>query len=107
MFFVRVNKFSVINGFQESQFGFPFYAFAYLIFIFYVAKIKAFGDEIECLRIRKKKPKSKKLPELLPSDTNNWNKVIAGLQNGYTIDQVKTRWSISKKNEELLLTESI
>jgi len=72
----------------------------------YVAKVKAFGDEIECLRIRKEKPVIN-LPELLPTDKVNWQKVITALNNGYKIDQVKKKWSISKENEEKLLTESI
>lgn len=72
----------------------------------YVAKIKAFGDEIECLRIRNIKVQTK-LPELLPTDTENWNKVITALNNGYVIDQIKTKWSISKANQEKLISESI
>ncbi len=73
----------------------------------YVAKIKAFGDYVECLRIRNKTPKPEKLPELLPSDKTNWDKVKTALKNGFTIDQVKTKWTISKENQEKLLTESI
>jgi len=48
----------------------------------YVAKVKAFGDEIECLRIKKQKPVIK-LPELLPTDKVNWQKVITALNNIY------------------------
>lgn len=73
----------------------------------YVAKIKAFGeDNVECLRIRPTKPTTK-LPELIPSDTENWDKVKSALKNGYTIDKIKTRWSISKENQEKLITEAI
>ena len=71
----------------------------------YVAKIKAFGeDNVECLRIRSQKPT---LPELKPSDTTNWNNVKSALLNGFTIDQVKTKWTISKPNQELLISEAI
>ena len=73
----------------------------------YVAKIKAFGDEIECLRIRSTKPKSKILPELLPTDLVNWSNAVKGLRNGYTIDQVKTKWSLTPENQEKLISESI
>ena len=73
----------------------------------YVAKIRAFGDEIECLRIRDIKPKQKALNELKPSDTDNWNKVILGLKNGFTIEQVKTKWLLSKENQEKLISEAI
>jgi hypothetical protein len=72
----------------------------------YVAKGKAFGDEIECLRIKKQKPVIN-LPELLPTDKVNWQKVITALNNGYTIDQIKKKWSISKANQEKLISESI
>jgi len=74
--------------------------------VLYVARIKAFGDEVECLRIRNKKA-TNKLPELKPTDLENWNKVIQALNNGYTIDQIKTKWSISKENQEKLISESI
>lgn len=73
----------------------------------YVARIKAFGDYVECLRVRNKTPQPIKLPELKPTDVANWNKVISGLKNGFTIDQVKTKWSITKENQETLLTQSI
>ena len=67
----------------------------------YVAKIKAFGDEVECIRIRKEKPIIK-LPELKPTDKVNWDKVKTALMNGFKLDQIKTKWSISKENEKLL-----
>lgn len=73
----------------------------------FVAKIKAFGeDNVECLRIRPTKPTTK-LPDLIPTDTENWDKVKSALKNGYTIDKIKTKWSISKENQEKLLTESV
>jgi hypothetical protein len=71
----------------------------------YIAKIKSFGEEIECLRIKNNKPKV--LPELLPTDKENWNKVIQALNNGYKIDQIKTKWKLSQENQEKLLTESV
>lgn len=73
----------------------------------YVAKIRAFGDEIECLRIRNTQPKDKQLPQLLPSDSINWNNAVNGLKNGYTIDQVKSKWSLTKVNQEKLVSEAI
>jgi len=48
--------------------------------------------------------KNKPLPELLP-DTEKWGKALQALANGYTIDQVKKRYTISKENETKLLTE--
>lgn len=73
----------------------------------YVARVKAFGeDDVEALRVRPEKP-SKKNPELLPTDTVNWAKVVTALQNGYTIDQVKAKWSISEANQTKLMEEAI
>ena len=74
----------------------------------FVAKINAFGEtNVECLRIRPAKPQPKKLPELLPSDKENWPKVVTALINGYTIDQIKVKWSISQANQEKLISEAI
>ncbi len=73
----------------------------------YVARVKAFGeDDVEALRIRPAKPVTK-MPELLPSDKVNWDKVVSALKNGFTIDQIKSKWSISETNQEQLLSESI
>lgn len=73
----------------------------------YVARVKAFGeDDVEALRVRPEKPATKN-PELLPTDTVNWAKVVTALQNGYTIDQVKAKWSISEANQTKLMEEAI
>jgi len=54
------------------------------------------------------KPEQKpKLKELLPSDKSNWEKVKKALIDGYTIDQIKTKWVLSEENQELLLSETI
>jgi len=71
----------------------------------YTAKIKAFGeDNVECLRIRKQVPQ---LPELLPSDTSNWNKVKQAMLNGYTLEQIQTKWRISKDHQTQLENEAV
>ena len=49
-----------------------------------------------------KNQESKPLPELVPTDVANWNKVIKALGT-YIIEQIKTKWSISKENEAKLL----
>lgn len=73
-------------------------------------KMSAFGITENALdfddKDNSKKP-VKTLPELKPTDKENWSKVVTALQNGFTIDQVKTKWKLSKDNEEKLLTESI
>lgn len=59
-------------------------------------------ENIDCIRIRQIKPE---LPELFQADEVNWNNVKKALLNGYTIDQIKTRWKISAENQELLISE--
>ncbi len=41
------------------------------------------------------------LPELLPN-TPQWDKVVEALAGVYTMDQIKTKYSISNENEKLL-----
>jgi hypothetical protein len=63
-------------------------------------------ETIDCIRIRKESVVKKELPSLIPSDKTNWDKVVLGLKNGFTIDQVKTRWSLSKAAQESLVMEA-
>jgi hypothetical protein len=71
----------------------------------YIAHIKAFGeDNVECLRVRPKAPE--KLPELKQTDKANFEKVVSALKNGFTIEQVKTKWTISNVTEQLLKQEA-
>ena len=60
-------------------------------------------ENIDCIRIREKKPK---LPDLLPSDVENWQKVKSALLNDFTIDRIRTKWSVSKENELKLNDET-
>ena len=72
----------------------------------YVAHIKAFGeDNVECLRIRQTVTPTV-LPELKNTDTANWDKVVTAMKQGYSIDQVRTRWIVSDVNAQLLKQES-
>lgn len=68
----------------------------------YVAKVNAFGETVDALRIKEVKPK---LPELKESDKANWDKVKAALQNGYTVDQIRSKWIISDINAKKLQTK--
>jgi len=70
----------------------------------YVAKIKAFGDYMDALRIRE--TKVKKLPELLPG-TKQWEQAIKYLSDGNPVENVEKKYLISPENRETLLTESI
>ena len=65
----------------------------------YASTTKLAGDMVECLRIREIKPA---LPELDPLDTVNFEKVKKALNNGYTLDQIKLKWSIRPDVEKLL-----
>jgi hypothetical protein len=90
----------------ERNFGTPYIEdWAGKQITIYVAKIKAFGDEMECLRI--KKQQYKKLPELSPKDKEKWNAAIEALKGNYTIDQIKTKYSLSPENQEKLIAEAI
>lgn len=67
-----------------------------------VANLK--GDEVECLRIRAVKPDN---PALKIEDTKNFNKCKEALKGGYTIDNLKTKWTISPEVEKALTDETI
>jgi len=53
------------------------------------------------------KQEQKQLPELLPSNKENWEKVKQAILDGYTMKQVKTKWIISEENEQNILSETI
>jgi hypothetical protein len=73
--------------------------------ILYVAKVRAFGeDNVEALRIKTILPIIN-LPELKKTDTVNYEKVVAAVKNGYKIDQIKTKWKLSKDVESELLKQ--
>jgi len=40
-------------------------------------------------------------PELKPN-TDNWVKVVKAIENGFTIEQIKKKYTITKENEQLL-----
>ena len=70
----------------------------------YVAKVKAFGDMIDALRVREVKPKTKLLP--LTKGTDNWAKVVTALKGGIAIDAIKTKYQLTEQNIIDLKTES-
>lgn len=62
----------------------------------FVAKVKAFGETMDALRIRDKAPK---LPELTP-DHAKWNAAVEALKNkSTTIEAIKASFSLSAENE--------
>ncbi len=72
----------------------------------FVASIRAFGeDNVECLRVRPDAIAIAK-PELLTTDLANWLKVVQAMKGGYTIEQIRTKWTISDVNAQLLKQEA-
>lgn len=65
----------------------------------YASTTKLAGDEVECLRIRPAVPQN---PTLKINDTANFEKCKAALKNGYTIEQLRTKWTITKEVEKAL-----
>jgi len=45
------------------------------------------------------------MPELKPK-TEQWEKVVQAIANGYTIEQVKQKYKISTSNEKILKIET-
>lgn len=67
-----------------------------------ITKLK--GEDVECLRIRDKKPEQTK-PILSPSNPN-WAKAIQAVKSGsYTIEQLKLKYEISEEIKEQILNE--
>ncbi|HUX56256.1 MAG TPA: hypothetical protein VMV77_04735 [Bacteroidales bacterium] len=62
--------------------------------------IKAFGEITEGLRIRPSQPSMAK-PKLTPA-SQAWTKAIEFLKGSGTMDAIKTRYEISKEDEEIL-----
>ena len=69
----------------------------------YVAKIKAFGEQIDALRIRAVKPAK---PELTPSH-KDWQKAKDAIKSGFSIEQLEKRYTISEETKKLLSNETI
>lgn len=67
----------------------------------YVAKVRAFGDTVEALRVRNSKPAPPSLPELQPGH-KKWDASIKFILKGGTIDELKEHYSITKENETKL-----
>lgn len=67
----------------------------------YAAKTKLKGEDVECLRIRPKAPSK----PVLVYDTKEYEKVLSAMLQGYTIDQIKTKWVITKELEAKLNEE--
>lgn len=69
----------------------------------FVAKIKAFGENVDALRVRREPAK---LPELNPNNPK-WKGAVKFLTDGGSIDKIEEAYSLTTANREKLLSESI
>lgn len=68
----------------------------------YAAKIKAFGEELEALRV---KPNVPTKPELIPTHAKWAGAVKALIAGNTTIEAIKSAYTLSEANETLLSKE--
>lgn len=69
----------------------------------YVAKIRAFGESVDALRIRPTVPSAPALPELTPTHPK-WNGAKQALKDKTTtMDAIKKAYTLSAENEKALL----
>jgi hypothetical protein len=67
-----------------------------------VKKIRAFGETHDAIRVL---PPAPKKPDLLPN-TEQWTAAKAAFDSGsYTIEQIKTKYSLTPENEKLLCSK--
>lgn len=72
--------------------------------IIYAAKIKAFGEEIEALRVKPTKPESLELTQSHPK----WKEAVKALRDGKTtIDKIEARYTMTDESREQLISEAI
>ena len=69
----------------------------------YVERIRAFGESMDALRIRAVKPKVE-LP-VLKEGSAEWNNVVKGVKNGFSVSDVKSKFKLSKELEKKLSEE--
>ncbi len=76
----------------------------------FVARIKAFGEVVDALRIRPKVPATAKeatLPELTPTH-EKWDGAIAALKAGNTtIEKIQKAYVLSEENKVLLIDKAM
>jgi len=68
----------------------------------FVQNIKAFGEFTDALRVRPTAPKAQVRTEVLESDVKLWDNIIKALNGGNTMDQVKSKYSVSIEVEAKL-----
>jgi hypothetical protein len=73
----------------------------------YVARVKAFGDVVDALRVRLTAPEPpKRAKESLTPDHPQWAKAKAAILGGSTtVETIRQHYVISPENEALILSE--
>ncbi len=67
-----------------------------------VKKVRAFGATHDAIRVLETAPAAApSLPELTP-DSDKWQGVVEAMKQGYTIQQVKTKYTLSGETEQML-----
>lgn len=68
----------------------------------YVAKIRAFGETVDALRVRPEAPKAPTLPDLNPKHPK-WDGAVKAVKEGKTtIEAIRKQYSLNDENEKLL-----
>ena len=68
----------------------------------YAAKVKAFGDTVEALRIREQKPA---LPEL-KTESEAWNKAVKYISEGGDFTSIQKKYTLSQKDKDKLVEDA-
>ncbi len=75
--------------------------------ILYAAKVSAFGQEVEALRIRQRRPEPKAKPSFDPSHPK-WNDAAVAARSGaLKPEQIKAKYSITEPNLKTLFNETV
>ncbi|MFP4365503.1 MAG: hypothetical protein ACLFQA_00280 [Bacteroidales bacterium] len=73
----------------------------------YVTKVSAFGQEVEALRIRQRRPEPAAKPEFDPKHPK-WNDAIRAAKSGaLRPEQIKSNYSITEANLKTLFDETV
>jgi len=71
------------------------------------ARINAFGEMTDCLRVRPFAPKLSEDRPAVQTGSAIWNNILDGLAGGYTVNQVITKYKLTKEQIKELLKHEI
>ncbi len=75
--------------------------------ILYVTKVSAFGQEVEALRIRQRKPEAQAKPAFDPKHPKWQDAAKAARAGALKPEQIKSKYSISESNLKTLFNETV